>query len=416
MKLYAPQIDNILRLVEHRSLPVNRNIFDMLQEIYNLMGPVRPKGDDQVRSLWIEVPRGNIEDFGDYDEFKEEGFVDNRKDFEKFWISEYPDQSKWYQFTTAEYRDKRFFYFNSNLVFTIDLSETSGTDEDPYFEYIRELLSWLKYTVKDLISNIEKDEDGYNKSLSRHLSYHKRKGWIRRREYWEILGEDAIRLDERLGPHWIETLRRIVDAQDKNECWPLLNDMTAADFLRFCEVCYDANDYFGESGKAFSPVEKYHRMADGRDGGLLSIDPDSSRDFRQWYHGGERMGAHPWEICRGGNSTHISLGVLDKDNDWSLLLAGSSVVRVEETVRMAVALQEAGIPFHLREAREILDMVGGNDFIGIVPDTVFPRYCHSLFPEEDRIIDFMNLGYENTEEIIAAAHWYPLDRISVVRS
>ena len=98
------------------------------------------------------------------------------------------------------------------------------------------------------------------------------------------------------------------------------------------------------------------------------------------------------------------------------MLDGSSVVRVEETVRMAVALHNASIPFHLREAQEIFDMVSGNDFIGIVPDTVFPRYCHSLFPEEDKIIDFMNLGYENTEEIIAAARWYPLDRISVARS
>jgi hypothetical protein len=26
--------------------------------------------------------------------------------------------------------------------------------------------------------------------------------------------------------------------------------------------------------------------------------------------------------------------------------------------------------------------------------TYYPRYCHSLFPKEDRIIDFMNLGYD----------------------
>jgi len=128
------------------------------------------------------------------------------------------------------------------------------------------------------------------------------------------------------------------------------------------------------------------------------------------------MAAHPWEICRGGNSTHILLSVSDIHNGWCLLLAGSSTVRVEETVRMAVALYQACIPFHLSEAREIFNMVNGNDFIGIIPDTVFPRYCHSLFPDEDRVIDYMNLGYENTEAIIAAAHWYPPDRISVVRS
>ncbi|HER07965.1 MAG TPA: hypothetical protein ENO20_03550 [Bacteroides sp.] len=416
MKLYAPQIDNILYQLERTSRRFDRKMFDKLQGIYSLMGPVRPEGDDQVRSLWIEVPRENIEDFGDYKEFKEEGIVNSRKDFEAYWISEYPDQSKWYQFTTAEYRDKRYFYFNSQPVFTIDQSETPVEDEDHHSEYVWEFLFWLEDAIKYLIFKIKQDEDGYNEFLSDHLSYHKRKGRIGRRACWEILGDDAILLDERLGPQRIDTLRRIVDAHNQDGSWPVLKDMTAADFLRFCEICYDANDYYGESGKALSPVEKYHRMADGRDGGLLSIDPDSSREFRQWYQGGERLGAHPWEICRGGNSTHITLGVSEMNNGWSLMLDGSSVVRVEETVRMAVALHNASIPFHLREAQEIFDMVSGNDFIGIVPDTVFPRYCHSLFPEEDKIIDFMNLGYENTEEIIAAARWYPLDRISVARS
>ncbi|HDS06804.1 MAG TPA: hypothetical protein ENO05_04180 [Bacteroides sp.] len=82
MKLYAPYIDNILYQLEHMSLWVDKKLFNELREIYSLMGPARPGGEDQVRSLWIEVPRGTIKDFGDYKEFKEEGIVNNRKDFE----------------------------------------------------------------------------------------------------------------------------------------------------------------------------------------------------------------------------------------------------------------------------------------------------------------------------------------------
>jgi hypothetical protein len=96
-------------------------------------------------------------------------------------------------------------------------------------------------------------------------------------------------------------------------------------------------------------------------------------------------------------------------------LAGSSVVRVEETVRMAIAFWESQIPFELWDADEIVRMVTGEDFIGIVPDTVFPRYCHSLFPEENRIMDFMNLGSD--KEIVSAvvekAQWFPLERIEI---
>jgi len=80
----------------------------------------------------------------------------------------------------------------------------------------------------------------------------------------------------------------------------------------------------------------------------------------------------------------------------------------KETVRMAVALFLKNIPFVLRDA---LEMITGRDFIGIVPDHITPRYCHSLFPREDNIIDFMNLDHEYEEMIINKAFWYPLEKI-----
>jgi hypothetical protein len=62
-------------------------------------------------------------------------------------------------------------------------------------------------------------------------------------------------------------------------------------------------------------------------------------------------------------------------------------------------------------------MVTGSDYIGIVPDNVFPRYCHSLFPKEDKIIDFMNLKFydELIPKIIKKTFWYPLEEIIPVR-
>ena len=67
----------------------------------------------------------------------------------------------------------------------------------------------------------------------------------------------------------------------------------------------------------------------------------------------------------------------------------------------------------MRDANEILRMVTGIDFIGIVPDKFIPCYCHRLFPKEDEIIDFMKLGFDNEiiPKIIEKAFWYPLDEI-----
>jgi hypothetical protein len=50
-------------------------------------------------------------------------------------------------------------------------------------------------------------------------------------------------------------------------------------------------------------------------------------------------------------------------------------------------------------------------YIGIVPEYIFPRYCHSSFPAQDRIIDFMNLYTEHEHEIIQKARWYPVGRV-----
>ena len=154
-------------------------------------------------------------------------------------------------------------------------------------------------------------------------------------------------------------------------------------------------------------------MADGRDAGLRNIEGNAQRAVHAWYHSGERLGAHPWEICRGGNSTHISLFATNTENKWYLRLAGSSIVRVEETVKMAIVLYDKNIPFTLSEAEAILQMITGNDYIGIVPDYIFPRYCHGLFPKEDKIIDFMNLGMEEDEAIISKIYWYPLKKIEI---
>jgi hypothetical protein len=156
-------------------------------------------------------------------------------------------------------------------------------------------------------------------------------------------------------------------------------------------------------------------MADGRDGGLRELEEDSPTAFQGWYHSSAGLGSHPWEICRGGNSTHVSIYISDMKGKWKVRLAGSSIVRVQETVKMAVALYDNNVPFELSDAENILRMVTGNDFIGIVPEYIFPRYCHRFFPKEDQIIDFMNLGYDKdkTSKMVEKTYWYPLERIAL---
>ena len=416
MEFFPPQIDNVIHQLESFSNWIDLHMHNKFRAIYQAMSCIVPDGDDKVRSLWLEIPRGSIDSFGEYEEFRDEGLVESPEDFVKYWMEEYPDDCKWYGFTTAQYKKERFFYIDSKLIFSFDeakATEKSVKNEKYDYRHIYDFLDWLLFRVKEETVKLKQDVAGYNDYLDKNLSYNKRTGRLNRKKHWDILGSDAVRLDERLGTHRINSLRKLVEFQESSADPATMEEILAADFFRFCEVCYDANDYFNDAETDLSPIEKYRRMADRRDGGLCSIDLNSKSAFHNWYHKEDSIGAHPWEICRGGNSTHISLMVSDTNNGWILWLAGSSVVRVEETVRMAVALYKKKIPVNLYQGEAILSMVTGNDFIGIVPENVTPRYCHSLFPEEDKIIDFMNLWYENNDEVISHAYWYPLKRITI---
>lgn len=121
--------------------------------------------------------------------------------------------------------------------------------------------------------------------------------------------------------------------------------------------------------------------------GLPQGDPNA---FAAW-HRNRAGGGHPFEICRGGNSTHISLHVTECENGWQLFLYGFSVARVVETAKMAIALFERGVPFVLAYKDEMRRMLKGEDFVGIVPDDIGLGYNHQEFPKEDRIYSFAHL-------------------------
>ena len=77
-------------------------------------------------------------------------------------------------------------------------------------------------------------------------------------------------------------------------------------------------------------------------------------------------------------------------------LAGSAETRTVETIKFFLALKDAGIPVYIHDAVELVARLKGEERIGIVPESVIPVYCSLWFPNE-RIIDYMNLPYENRE-------------------
>ena len=220
-----------------------------------------------------------------------------------------------------------------------------------------------------------------------------------------IISTSSISLQEAIIHDYLPLLSKVYieekDPEDQNLIGRI-EKLTANDFYNFCAMGYRANNY---SGGELSPKEWYLRHADGRDEGLREIDPDSTEAFNDWFFDRDRRGGHPWEVCRGGNSTHVSLGVHHDEKGYYLILAGSAWTRCIETIRFYLALREAGVPVILLEGRQLLARMLEEDKIGIVPNGIWPAYCESLFPGE-RILDFINLPNEKKDAVVKCCTWF----------
>ena len=129
MEMFSPQIDNISDSLQLNPDLIDLEIYNKLKAINKVISCINPKEDDDTRELWLEVSRGTIKDFGKYEEYKKEEIVETYEQFEKLWIDYYPNEKKWYKFTTSKYQDELFFYFDSKLVFSIKEKEEPVEDE-----------------------------------------------------------------------------------------------------------------------------------------------------------------------------------------------------------------------------------------------------------------------------------------------
>jgi hypothetical protein len=405
--MFAPQVDHLIQIAQPQHQRDNQPLTKSVEHLVGEIKKLKVQGDDDFRSLFIEADRGVIEDYGDFDEFREEGAVDSYEDFVELWKCDYPVEKKWYKLTFSEYQKVYYIAIDGKIIIQADaaiLQENHHNDK---------LCDWLFGKVYDTVVRLSTDADAYHTYVEKNMSFPKRYGKILRSDYWTINVNQKNYFQADFSDDDIKRFKLIVETCDAKTAKNRMSRINAGDFFNYCRIGYEANGYFANSKKQLDAREMYLAMADGRDCGLRDISLDSDEEFMRWYHNESHCGGHPWEICRGGNSTHISLYVHRDENRWMLILAGSSCSRAVEIIKMALALHQNNIPFNLRDAEALYKMVTGADYIGIVPEHIIPRYCHALFPEKDRIIDFMNLDNETEADVIKKAVWYPLNKIEL---
>jgi hypothetical protein len=172
--------------------------------------------------------------------------------------------------------------------------------------------------------------------------------------------------------------------------------MNAGDFFRYCRIAYLAGRRPDDAvDERLTGRELYRRYADGRHEGLLDIDEDAPEEFAAWIdgtHPKKTVGGHPWEIKRGGNTTHIDLCVLRpryKKEGYQLMLQAPALTRLAEAVRMVLAIHDEGLPITIEDAGGIRKRLLGQDNIGIIPKYGFLHRSNQQFDKYRDVYDMM---------------------------
>jgi len=378
--------------------------YQLIEELYQELDKIAPVGDRNRKELWLRARRGAINEWKDLDEAVEDGEFDSKEEAIQYWSEMFPEEEYWYHFLAIEDKDTGFrgIFVGHHYVIEVDPDK----DRSPFPRKITEFVQWLLDEVKRCVAELEAGT--YNENVRKQLPPQHRTGTITRKELYDIFPDEREDFFAELSERDKQDFIRFASSERPKD---LLEQMTANDFLKICSYGYAANNYRGIEK---SPREQYILHADGRDDGLLDIEPDSPEAFYSWLTDRTRYGGHPWEVCRGGNSTHISLQPYHDGTGYYLMLAGDAWSRTIETVKFYLALYRRTIPVCVLEAPTLVMRLQETEKIGIVPEGIMPAYCAGYFPNE-HIISFRNLPENNREKFAFHCVWQEIEEVNLAK-
>ena len=175
----APKLDWLLKMFDNKNYNprgYNEFIKDKINELYDLLDTIKPLDSDEYKVLYFSVPRGTIEEYGDYEDLKADGIVENYQEFNRIFNEDYPDDYYWYKMTSSKYKNYRAIFINSKNVIYADMDDNKRYFED--YE-LQGLLEFLIYKVKECIKMLKNNT--YNDYINSNYDYKNRFGIIKRK-------------------------------------------------------------------------------------------------------------------------------------------------------------------------------------------------------------------------------------------
>jgi hypothetical protein len=409
--MYAPQIDSFKFRYHREEYTLDKKSAGLLDRLYSLLSEIEPCGSDERRTVWIRAERGTLDDYGDYDELHEDGEVESREQFEKNWRLDYPDEYYYYELTTIQYQDWRRVFLNGEAVIQIN-PEKNGWEHD-----ISEYLEWMISEVENALDLLRKGE--YNSYIRKTLPYKYRTGVIPAKEYWKLHPDAEARHFETFSrEECAEFSKLLSESGADGDHKPLgrIKEMTVNKYLEISKLGYAANKLEGYETK--TPLEMYKRHADGRDGGLLDLDPDSPKAFDEWYDTPDKLViknlSHLWEAIASSSGTRLHLYVRKDNEGYFLSLAQNVYCCPEEAARFYIVLRKNCIPVYIYSGALIEKYLSGNGKIGIIPCYKEPwEHFYGGFDDKD-VGEFIKLPDDPRDELVERIMWEELPVVRLI--
>lgn len=420
MKVMSEPI--IYNYMHHRNLNFGEKSYlnsisvTLVKKLVALLENIDRKGKEYWY-FWIKVPRGNIEDFGDYNALHEEGDYDSYEEFKQSWLEWFPNDVYWHEVYVGVYEDKVCLSLDNSRLIDVNINEISGSGD------CSNLLEFLIEEVNNIVEFLKAGK--YNEYLNSSLPYCYRKGVISRAVLWNINPKQKNRdLDsltaEEINLFLEQSMADSLLVDDK----PLerYSTMTVQKYYEASAICYVAAGFETEG---LTPKQMYSRFADGRDGGLTKIDEYSSEAFDAWFaldyseKWETENPTHLWELSCGSTHTRIWFCVMKDAAGYYFALSGGVYCNTVNVIKMYLALKANGYPVYLCKHQLMAKKIAGTDNIGIVSCTDYAcSYWYGGFPVSN-ITTFISLNEdklteEQIEQIIEMTSWFDLNKLALV--
>ena len=425
IKFTAPLMDNIRWNNKHYDFDLTiltKESKEELSKLVEKLSRIKPKKSFSCQykwDFWIDVPKGELSDYGDYKELKAEGIYKSRKKFIEDWKRDYPESVYWHEITVVTEKTYTGLWLDDAALIRQDL----GVEKEnswPNADYC-ELLVFLTTKVDEIVDMLVKGE--YNDYIRKTLPYKYRTGLIKRKKLWEIdktnRDYDISDLSEKEISDYCKYAE--IDAENNNKPEKTIKRMSSGKYYEICSYCYIAAKFDRIDG--LTPKKMFEVHGDDRDGGMSTLDENDEDAFDSWYDLPDQEKweiqnpSHMWEIREGHTHTSIHL-YLNKDSEkggYYFTLSGGTHCQTPEVVRMYVELKQRSIPVTLYKSDMIAKKITGEDYVGIIPITETGwSYWYGGFRDKN-VLNFDSLNeIKNADDVIQFTDWYDVNTLSLI--